>query len=404
MASIIMARLWIPKYAMIILFDVDGVLVHSRAYHVSLQNAIQFFSRRMGLGEHTLTQHDIDVFESQSVTVEWESGAISVAALLVGRMQAAPVRGLPDDWWAALEVLTAQPLAIPRPDFSALARRVGGSNTPGRHPAHAALDLFTADIAGQPWASLVQPHLDQLLARYAEIDHAPVMQVFQNYAIGSRRYGEFYELPPHLEVEALLEQLDTPLVRSETRDRLQAALQTGQTFAALYTARPSLPPREVPGHLRGYTPEAEIALNLNGLSGIPITAFGKMDWIGHRIGRNGSDLIKPSPVHAMAALAAARTGLEAEALKAALAVERGHGLRYPLTACQGEAIHVFEDSANSLRAVTRAVELLNQHGLKVTLTRHGIAREGSPKHAALAQIADFVHPDVNAGLEKILGN
>jgi hypothetical protein len=172
---------------------------------------------------------------------------------------------------------------------------------------------------------------------------------------------------------------------------------------ALYTARPSLPPREVAIPLRGYTPEAEMALKVVGLDGIPITAFGKMVWIASRIGRDGADLIKPSPVQAMAAMAAARTGLEMEALKAALAVERGDGLRYPLTACQGETIHVFEDSASSLRAATRAVELLNRQGLRMTLTRHGIAPEGSPKQAALAQVADVVHPDVNQGLEEILG-
>jgi N-acyl-D-aspartate/D-glutamate deacylase len=104
----------------------------------------------------------------------------------------------------------------------------------------------------------------------------------------------------------------------------------------------------------------------------------------------------------MAAMATARTGLEVESLKAALAVARGDHLRYPLTECKGETIHVFEDSASSLRAVTRAVELLNRQGLGLHLVRHGIAPAGSAKWETLAQAADVVHEDVNEGLEQVL--
>jgi hypothetical protein len=108
-------------------------------------------------------------------------------------------------------------------------------------------------------------------------------------------------------------------------------------------------------------------------------------------------------VHGMAAMAAARTGQEVEAIKAALAVERGDHLRYPLTACAGEAVHVFEDSPSSLRAVTQAVEMLNRQGLRLSLVRHGVAPANSPKHAALSEIADVVHGDVSSGVREVLG-
>jgi hypothetical protein len=63
---------------------------------------------------------------------------------------------------------------------------------------------------------------------------------------------------------------------------------------------------------------------------------------------------------------------------------------------------VFEDSASSLRACTKAVELLNAHGLGITLTRHGIAPAGSHKHTMLSAIADHIHPDINAALARVL--
>jgi len=107
-------------------------------------------------------------------------------------------------------------------------------------------------------------------------------------------------------------------------------------------------------------------------------------------------------LHSVAAMAAGRTGLEVESLKAALAALRGDHLRYPLTACAGETVHVFEDSASSLRAVAQAAALLNQRGLNLKLVRHGIGAAGSPKRAPLEAAADAVHHDINEGLATIL--
>jgi hypothetical protein len=191
------------------------------------------------------------------------------------------------------------------------------------------------------------------------------------------------------------------------RTRLQAERAAGRVHFSLYTARPSRPPAEVTGRLRGYTPEAEMALTLVGLdeagpARVPVIAFGKLGWAARQMGRTAMELVKPSPVQALAAIAAARTGREVEALQAALAVERGAPLPQLYRACAGEPVHVFEDSATSLQAATHAVERLNALGLGLTLTRHGIAPAGSPKRQALARIADQVHTDVNAGLEQIL--
>jgi hypothetical protein len=89
-------------------------------------------------------------------------------------------------------------------------------------------------------------------------------------------------------------------------------------------------------------------------------------------------------------------------MEAAHSVATGGRLPEIYAACAGEAVHVFEDSASSLRAVTRAVEMLNAHGLNLTLTRHGIAPVGSPKQTVLATIADYTHSNVNQGLAQIL--
>ena len=403
---------------MIILFDVDGVLVDHRAYRASVRKTTAYFSQRLGLGDlHAVPGDDVlDVFESQSITVEWDTDAIIAAALLLERLRAdaaAPKRkaktaSLPADFWEALDHLPA-PKARANGhanalDVAALARRVGQAMQRAELPARAALRLFTADVQADdrlPTATVL-PLLEHLLADVYNIDRSPAMQIHQNHVLGDKQYEHYYQLPPRVTGEPLLLELDRPMLAPDTRDALLARREAGEVFPVIYTARPSLAPVEAGPYHRGFTPESEIARAQVGLEAVPAMGFGKMSWLAPQMRRLGSELVKPSPVHGMAAIAAARTGQEVEAIKAALAVERGDHLRYPLTACAGQAVHVFEDSPSSLRAVTRGVEMLNRQGLRLTLTRHGVAPAGSPKHTALAEIADVVHTDVNIGVKEIL--
>lgn len=403
---------------MIFLFDVDGVLVHSRAYHLGLRAAVGYFGQQMGLtGSYALTEHEVDVFEAHSITVEWESCAIAVAGLLLARLEAgAPPADLPFDqgFWAVARALATHPRAVPRPDFAALATWVGDSALPGERPALAALRLWGAP--GTP----VYPVLEELLGHCYDVDRSAAHQVVQNYALGEAQYEAVYGLKPHFASPSLLATEDAPFLNLFNRDRLLAARAAGRLWFTLYTARPSLPPREVvrviraaqqtptPPHatpMRGYTPEAEMAMQMVGLmeaDEVPVMAVGRLEWAARRIGRTSADLVKPSPIQPLAAIGAARTGREVEALEAALAVHAGDPLPALYHACAGQAVHVFEDSASSLQACARAVDLLNAHGLGLTLTRHGIAPAGSRKHANLTAVADHVHADINAALAQVL--
>jgi hypothetical protein len=264
--------------------------------------------------------------------------------------------------------------------------------------------LFREDVQAEdrlPRAAVL-PLLEHLLADVYNIDRSPAMQIHQNHGLGPQQYEHYYQLVPRVTGEPLLLVLDQPLLDPDLREALLERRAAGEVFPVIYTARPSLAPVEAGPYHRGFTPESEIARAQVGLEVVPAMGFGKMSWLAPLMRRRGSELVKPSPVHGMAAIAAARTGQEVESIKAALAVDRGDHLRYPLTACAGETVHVFEDSPSSLRAVTRAVELLNRQGLRLTLVRHGVAPTGSPKHAALAAVADVVHPDVSGGVRFVL--
>jgi hypothetical protein len=357
----------------------------------------------------------VDVFESQSITMEWETDAIIVAALLLERLRAeaaspkrrSGVSGLPRDLWQTLDHLPKARISLDgrAPDLAALARRVGAAMRAAgeRLPSRAALRMLSDDVRADSRlpAEAVIPLLAQLLHDAFDIDRAPAMQVHQNYVLGDEQFTHYYGLPARVTGKPLLLEMDRPALAPDLAEALLARRAAGEVFPVLFTARPSLAPVEAGAYHRGFTPEAEMARAQVGLEPVPAMGLGKMSWLAPRLRRLASDLVKPAPVHALAAMAAARTSHEVEAVKAALAVERGDHLRYPLTACAGEAVHVFDDSPNSLRGVARAVALLNRQGLRLTLTCHGVAPAGSAKHAALAEVAEVVDEDVSSGLCKI---
>jgi len=398
---------------MIILLDVDGVLVENRAYWAGIQRTTEYFSRRLGLAPRAPSNADIDVFEAESITVEWDSCAVITAALLLERLAAvahsargrASLADLPRNFWDCLAALPARTARKSALDFAALARRVGAaSRATALLPARAALGCFLEDVQAQDQIPLpvAQPLLEHLLGQVYTIDDSPAMQVFQNYVLGHAQYAEHYGLTPWVEGGALLQELDRPLLEHELAQAVLRRRAQGTLFPVVFTARPSRTPVEAGGFERGYTPESEIGAELVGLEDIPVMGFGKLAWWASQVGRVGSQLVKPSPIHTMAAIGAARSGLEVEAIKAALAAERGDQIRYPLSACAGDDVHVFEDSPSSLRGVTQAVERLNRLGLRLTLTRHGVAPAGSPKRATLAEAADCVHNDINDGVRDLL--
>ncbi|MEP7359304.1 MAG: hypothetical protein ABI847_18775, partial [Anaerolineales bacterium] len=121
---------------MILLFDIDGVLVNNLAYRAGIQQTQQYFARRLRLNAKPPTQNDIDVFEAESITIEWDSCAIIASTLLLARLKAAPANAaqrawlanLPADVWQLMDLLPKLPKATSVIDYPALARRVGAAS------------------------------------------------------------------------------------------------------------------------------------------------------------------------------------------------------------------------------------------------------------------------------------
>jgi len=335
----------------IYLFDMDAVLLHPGGYRVALMATVNFFSREMGLGECAPTLHEIEVFESVGITSEWDSAPMCIAALMLNGK---------------------------RVDYAELARRVSAETKSGECPAEAAYRVFfqTSEV------------YEDLLLHSRDIHRSRVLQVFQQFTLGDH-YESTYGLKRTFENGhgSLLLKHDRKAITSPVPER-----------SAIYTARPSKPPRDVPMQI-GYAPEAELGAELVGLSHLPLIGFGRLQLLAEKVGGQGEHYIKPSPVHALAAIGAAFGFPESESLLMAAsgclraeAWARGE-LNTRFESLRGVRVTVFEDSATSIQGVRQAVNLIGGQCVGIGIS------SGGPKLERLEKISDRVYPSIDAALQ-----
>jgi hypothetical protein len=385
---------------MILLLDLDGVLVESRAYHRALQDAVAYFGQLMGAGPHSITEEDIDQLEAAGITAEWESGAICTARLFLDCWHARGAPQLPPDPWQGLAAMAGLPGEIARPDFAAVARQVRALARPGESPSRSALRIFLAQVESDASAGRI---LSWLLGDCYRLDQSPTQQVVQSMVLGDAHYEAYYGQKPRLKCASFLETLDRPLLNPDVRDKMLACAAPLSARPAIYTARPSVPPPGS-GALEGRTPEAEIGRRVAGLGCIPVIGYGHTSWLAQRTGRRESELVKPSPVHMLAAAAVAAGLPEADALHSALRwLEEEAGAVQEPCPLDGETIHLFEDSAESIRRARSSLKCLSARGADVGFVGHGIGRPGTAKCSALEAVADDVHESINDALASVIG-
>lgn len=380
------------------LFDVDSVLIEALGYLRALQDTVAHFAQSMGVGNHTPTADEIRAGEAFGLTSEWDSAPTYIAALLIKRLRHTPALVLPDDWDDALETLAMHPQRIPHPDYTALVTRIGTRlqtrKDTAAQAAHAVLEEMAGDLP-QAQRIPLSTILDTLFNHTHDFAQASVTQHFQHLVIGSDCIKSTYGIDPTFTAPPYLRDYDIPLLDAQTRDRLLAQTKTGDLRLTLYTARPSLPPRDAEAAQRGYSPEAETAQLLVELDSWPLIGFGRLQWLAERVGADVETLVKPSPVQALAAIGAAAAGLEAAALEAAWALQQGKSLLPPLSNLSNTTVHVFEDSAGSLQAVKHAVEQLSAAGKDVHYRPYGITPETGAKAAMMDKLEVQTYPTIN---------
>lgn len=384
----------------VFLIDLDSVLIEPRGYRMAIQSTLAYFTERMGLGDLYPGEDVIASLEAINMTSEWDITPILLAAVFETLLEQNLRLELPGDLLAACETVRTAAVKPPKIDLSSLQKILGGHFKPGMEYASLAFELNKVGAITPPFPLLVDhPLLGALLLNTRALDGALTTRIFQHFTLGSKRFEQLTGLPGLFESDSYLEKYDQVLLSTEARDALLLLWKDRKLGAAIYTARPSLP--EVDGAASyNYSPEAEVALEILGLAELPLIGAGKIGWLADRMNVPAHELAKPSPVQALAAIAAAVTRQTGHALRAAADFHRNGamGLYKELPPL---SVHVFEDSGGNATSVRRAVDKLTASGLDCTYTAWGIG-ENPVKQQALLNAGATLVPGINQAIHLAL--
>jgi len=384
----------------VFLIDLDSVLIEPCGYRMAIRSTLAYFTEKMGLGDLYPGEDVIASLEAVSMTSEWDITPILLAAVFETLLEQNLKLDLPGDILSACEAVRAAAVKPPKVNFTLLPKILGGHFKPGMEYASLAFELNQVGADQPPFPLLVEhPLLSALLRNTRAMDGALTTRVFQHFTLGSKRFEQLTGLPRLFESDSYLESYDQVLLSADSSDALLLAWKNRKLGAAIYTARPSLPETDgATSYL--FSPEAEVALETLGLSQLPLIGAGKIGWLANRMNIPAHELAKPSPVQALAAIAAAVTRQTGPALRAAadLHLNGTVGLFKGLPAL---SIHVFEDSGGNAASVRRAVEKLNAAVLDCTFTAWGIG-ENPIKQQSLLKAGATLVPEINQAIQLAL--
>ena len=386
----------------IYLLDVDGVLLHPGGYREALKRTINHFSRAMGWGDCAPEDSTALVFEAHGITNEWDMSAICLAALFVAARQYVSDLQLPRSVPDALAVVRKYGVPPQQVDFAQTARDVSAQMRSGEKPALAAPVAFSLALNSSSKGdsrSNLTALLDEILSTTCDIHRSHTLPVFQTYALGSVAFEETYSLDAPFDTASMILEHDRPSISRSNREYLLHAAESDEIKSVVFTARPSLPPRETQVDAGYYAPEAELAVQMLELETLPMIGYGRVQWLAREFGVDPDLWVKPAPLHALAAIGAAVSGDEKAGLLGAQALVQEGRLQTPFSELMSDTLNVtvFEDSARGVLGAMRGVEILRACGAECRLLAKGIATHPE-KCANLEKVGARVFADVDAAL------
>jgi hypothetical protein len=396
----------------IVLFDIDGVLVQPAGYRAAVKATMDYFLDRLGVERDAFSEEIAVLFEALGVTSEWDMVPISLAVVLEAVYVIYPpereLHSLQDvlDWAQGKHFTVEVDL---RDAVHALSPRFLKAEIPSE-----ALLRSVQSHRGNALSHLSFSLLEALLGNTRSVEKSLVTRVFQNTVLGSKDFETAYGMAPLFEGNSCLKTFDKLMLSPELYQQIRGAKQAGGFYYAAYTARPSLPPKEITEAVWGYSPEAELGLSLLDPEQIPLIGYGRLRYLAEQMGIQPDAILKPAPLQALAALASAVTETEYPALLWALETfsRFSKGKVQPLVVenevdIAGQLprkfdLHVFEDSSIGIIAGRKAAELLNKDGYEVMFHAWGVATEEDKKQA-LDKVGAKIFSSVDEAVREALG-
>jgi hypothetical protein len=373
----------------ILLFDMDGVLLESRGYHLALQETIRRIAAALGFRDGTIPVDAIAAFEAGGITSEWDEAAVATAALLKAAWSEEPDLELPTSL-ANSPSYSKQSRALP--DFESVAKTLATPELIELHPLERAARLFLNTGRHNPNQERILKDLI-LGARLAE--DSLTHRTFQELVLGSAEFESTYGLAAELHCDSYLLKYDRSNLSTDESAALRNWMNSPGQTAAVITSRPSSPPEGVFS-----TPEAELGTKLVGLDGIPILGWGGMCWLGLQRLTNPQSFLKPSPVHALAAIRRATGESQENALTAAadLVDKKNNADWFQFNKAE---VYIFEDTPGGVKSLLCAQAVLSEVGISIQACTCGITTH-LVKSQALVDNGARVFPSLGQALQTVL--
>lgn len=394
------------------LFDLDGVLIKSGGYRAVFHAAMNYFLRIMGLdSEIGPKEQDLVIFETYGVTAEWDMLPICLAIVFehsyilfnekiklfslgqaLSWVASHKEVGLFVDYEAALHKLAPYFWGTPVPAESI---RLACQNGQGKK-------LFPHIYC--------HPLLDQLLSNTRSATDSLTTRILMNFQVGDSLFEQSFQMPAEVKTKSILQVYDRSLLSETNLQEIQNLFNQKRICLAYLTLRPSYPPKELELKMPGYSPEAELALEKLDLYGVPLIAYGRMQFLASQLDVTPDSLVKPFPYQALAGIKAAVERNELPALlwtgeiyrrmQSAVSATKFNISEFSESGlCDDLVIHIFEDMPVGIQSTRKAVDLLKGFGFNVKFTAWGIAYDKKIEKVLRGQGAR-VFSDINQAMKE----
>ncbi len=376
----------------IFLLDIDGVLVKPGGYRTALHRTIAFFLQQLELPENfNLTEDEIGIFEAHGITSEWDMIPLTFASLFNQVLEGKHIQL--DNLQEAIHWFRTTHPVCERPAYTEKIQEWLNLGIPGSPLADSLYNRLLENPFHHPFRNLAtQPFVAELLANTRDFSANPFSRLFQNHVLGKDIFSQFYPGIPVIDAESTLESYDKPTIPSHLQTEISNRIKNGSLRAAAMTLRPNwVEGAALNGnsYRAGFSPEAEIALRLTGLEGIPLAGYGTLLLACQRYQLEIDQILKPSEFHALTAIGLAFTDM-LNSLEFSISLYRSNPTQFSVRTSsliskiipnEPLNIHIFEDSPNGIRSAIRASEILKSKGWQVNLHRWGITSHPQKRKA-----------------------
>ena len=370
-------------------FDIDGVLIDPRGYRQATKDAIRAIGARYGLNISSISEFELTAFESQGITSEWDMIPLYLLA-----------------WIESCLILLPQKFSISNRDkLCYLLRDLDqahikplniinnyGSYVNYNQPPSDSIrnEIFNGNQAcclpilyqSAPWL------IRKFLTFTRDIEKSETTRLFQNLILGSEYFEELSGVKSEISTPSYLLMHDKTIIDDQMKNKLKYLINYKQVYMSTMTARPSQAPEFFPNKefARLFSPEAEFAMEKIGLSSIPVVGYGSLDAIGEKIGFNGDILLKPSPIHALVALALG-CNIDFANIYDFLKINKKIISNYNFSKLKLKSflpdwmlekeicLHIFEDTIVGIRSVRALNEILINNGYRSQYISYGITTD-----------------------------